>query len=1296
MHPPQAFSFQSQSLNNPHQQQSELMKNKPNTTILGRVTAAGSAGLLLAGAVINGSAAVRTWDGGGDGYFWSNPVNWDGDTAAPANGDDLVFSGTVGLTNYNDLAGDTDFLSVTFAAGAGAFQLDGNSIQLGTGGNAGVTNSSSVAQTFNLEAKNNRTTYYDTTGADIINTKRLWDWRWYKHGPNKLVHVHSVSGLNGNLLGIDGGTEVFACPVGGVIGHGLTINAGGTIQVVGPSTDQIHYNQDIYMTGGTFQLQTTNASGNPAFEEVASLKSASVDAVVENGSALGPVELQIGGGTDKRALFAGSIRDGGAGAFGLKIYRKAFQELRGTNSYSGPTVVDNSLSAGITRLIVNGLHTGGGDYTVSGSAAGNYASLCGSGTVSASAVNVGTQGVLSPGGALAGSSTTQNNNSATFSDSTGVLTLNAPVALGDPTSAVELTVAGTTPTSGYDQIVIGGSGTLFNNNADLQLAIDVLFTPAPGDQFTLVQVQGTDPTNNVGVFASLNGTPTDLSQGATFSLAGYTFQISYRAEGSTFDAGAGSGNDIMIEALASAAADLTWRGNGTDNNWDITATANWWNGSSLVTFTNGDSVTFDNSGSNNTPVNLVADLSPAKVEVQATQDYILGGSGKLTGAVFISKTNTGTLTLVTDNDYAGGTVIQQGKLQLGTNGTTGSILDVVTVDPSGILAYNRSDDIVITNAAFQGTGSVEHNGSGKLTVLANLNPGFEGTTTVNGGILQLGDGTTSQGNLGGVVTVPAGEKLYYYFSGGSQVNIPNSLSGSGGVDYDGSFGQTMRIESSAVSSNFTGTITVTDGGRLWTWDGNAGYALGNGSTVNVPQYSQVWLDRSATTYNQVFNITGTGYVGDYPELGALRVFGCTLNGQINLLADSRIGGTISGATIRAPITGNYQLEVLGTTIDSFILQMGPTNGTHTYASTRITAGAVRALNANALSTGPLVIEPAGKLQVNGYNVTVASLAEANSGLVTGPGAIIENFSGSAPGTLTVGTDNSDGSYSGTFRDGGSQPFGLTKDGSGTVTVFGTTDSTGPVTVNGGTLALSGSSSFANASHYIANATLDVSGIGGTLTLNSGQTLGGKGTVSGQVTAEAGSVVSPGASVGTLTVSGHVSLNGLLLMELDRTNAPFNSDRLLSSGGTITYGGSLLVTNIGPALQVDDTFQLFPAGVTGFGANITLATTDATGNTYTWQNNVATLGSVKVLSVTPPTPPVNPTPTNIVVSVSGGNLNLSWPASHTGWSLQAQTNTLGVGLATNWTTLGYENTNAVSIPIDAANPTVFYRLFYVAP
>jgi len=74
--------------------------------------------------------------------------------------------------------------------------------------------------------------------------------------------------------------------------------------------------------------------------------------------------------------------------------------------------------------------------------------------------------------------------------------------------------------------------------------------------------------------------------------------------------------------------------------------------------------------------------------------------------------------------------------------------------------------------------------------------------------------------------------------------------------------------------------------------------------------------------------------------------------------------------------------------------------------------------------------------------------------------------------------------------------------------------------------------------------------------------------------------------------------------------------------------------------------------------------------------------------------VNTTPTNIVTSVSGKQLTLSWPADHTGWTLQAQTNSLRTGLAGTWFTVaGSTTTNQMIMTIDPANPAVFYRLQY---
>ena len=78
----------------------------------------------------------------------------------------------------------------------------------------------------------------------------------------------------------------------------------------------------------------------------------------------------------------------------------------------------------------------------------------------------------------------------------------------------------------------------------------------------------------------------------------------------------------------------------------------------------------------------------------------------------------------------------------------------------------------------------------------------------------------------------------------------------------------------------------------------------------------------------------------------------------------------------------------------------------------------------------------------------------------------------------------------------------------------------------------------------------------------------------------------------------------------------------------------------------------------------------------------------------PAPSVNQNPTNIVASVSGNQLTLAWPADHTGWQLQVQTNSLSIGLGTNWVQVsGSTSVNQVVVPMNPTNGSVFYRLVY---
>ena len=74
------------------------------------------------------------------------------------------------------------------------------------------------------------------------------------------------------------------------------------------------------------------------------------------------------------------------------------------------------------------------------------------------------------------------------------------------------------------------------------------------------------------------------------------------------------------------------------------------------------------------------------------------------------------------------------------------------------------------------------------------------------------------------------------------------------------------------------------------------------------------------------------------------------------------------------------------------------------------------------------------------------------------------------------------------------------------------------------------------------------------------------------------------------------------------------------------------------------------------------------------------------------PPVNSTPTNIAISLSRGAVTLSWPADHTGWSLQGQTNSGGIG--TNWVTIpNTALTNVYTSALYTNSGGVFYRLVY---
>lgn len=141
----------------------------------------------------------------------------------------------------------------------------------------------------------------------------------------------------------------------------------------------------------------------------------------------------------------------------------------------------------------------------------------------------------------------------------------------------------------------------------------------------------------------------------------------------------------------------------------------------------GDAITL---AGNNTPVIRVQDKASAIIE------------SELRGTIGLKKTDYGTLILAADNSYSGGTTVNEGTLQLGNGGNSGSIKgDVVlarTEFDTGRLAFNRSD-VYDFNGNISGEGTVIQRGAG-TTVLSGDNS-FLGGLVVESGTARAGSNT---------------------------------------------------------------------------------------------------------------------------------------------------------------------------------------------------------------------------------------------------------------------------------------------------------------------------------------------------------------------------------------------------------------------------------------------------------------------------------------------------------------------------------------------------------------------------
>lgn len=512
---------------------------------------------------------------------------------------------------------------------------------------------------------------------------------------------------------------------------------------------------------------------------------------------------------------------------------------------------------------------------------------------------------------------------------------------------------------------------------------------------------------------------------------------------------------------------------GTNNSaWDTTTANNWnlFSNSSPVLYQDGEAITFGNTGSNPNVVAANA-VSPGWITFS---NSISGPAWRISGAAIngsggITKTNTGIATLATAVGLTGNVFVQGGTLEIDHD--TGSLTAAAGVDVSAgaTLLLSKDNGDFTFDRTITGAGTVKIDpvtsttGPGsRIVTLSGTNTGFSGTikltpsgTAAANGTFRTGGGT-SQANLGSAtVDVDAGGQLWFTGS------LSNSLilTGAG-------FSETQGSAPATTATSVSGSpLTV------------PGFTYGGLGAVR--------MDGATLTGN--ITLDGTAEIGAYNSTGTIAGTITNTNSSDTLVVGGGTGGTT--LILTGDATGLERIWVNGGgTAGTNTLQIGNNGTTGTLASNvdiiLFNDGAAAALRVNR--SDAFTLQP-GQNIIAAHNGTAANLAKVLLQTnVTGAG-----FSIGTAGNNTV--DLSDGTNGGNISVGSAVTGAILNIDSGATIEarhMGVGDGGGfSATVNqtGGSVALNGANTdtFNNLrlGHY-ANETSTYNLTGGTLSFGS--------------------------------------------------------------------------------------------------------------------------------------------------------------------------------------------------------------------
>ncbi len=879
------------------------------------------------------------------------------------------------------------------------------------------------------------------------------------------------------------------------------------------------------------------------------------------------------GGSFNSANSGGVIGVGGKGGDGVLFGVSAAGSLTNAGLIEGGAANGFLAIGGIGVAVTTALR----DYAISttiinqstGTIRGGYGSFTGGVGVEFTSTNL--SGTLVNAGAIIGGSSTYLN------------------VGGAGVSGDDLTVIDTgqiTGAAGADAITFtGGDDTL-------------AFGPSAGmvGSSTLtgaLDVQSGDLVFNQSVGAA-QGAPASVTVADTIIGAGAVTQAGAGVLTLIGDNSFSGGTTIAAGALSVSA----------DDNLGAASGGVTFDGGTLLTtasFASGRAITLDANGI----------LNVAKGNTSLT--------GSISGSYALSKFGPGTLTLAGDNSFSGGTTIQSGVLSIvaddnlgaasgsltlagGTLQATASIASARNISLSANGTIDVAGGPLLLSGVISGAGGILKTGGGTLTLL-NTNS-FTGPTTINAGVLQLGNGATD-GSLSSPVVGKSVLALdpheWQTFAGrisDSAGTLPAPIVDNGVLALDPHGSQTFAF---SISGN-VGTLSKIGAGTavLTGASGFSGHTTISGGTLQFGNGTTNGSVQGPITDNSLLSLDPNG-VQSYRQ---------TISGPGGL---SKIGAGTAVLTVADTLTGL-------TTISAGTLQLG--NGsTDGSVSGRITDNALLSLDPNGSQTFANQIAGSGSLTKTGAGTAVLTGANAVRGATTvaaGTLAIDSRLSGSGPLSIGAGALL-------LLEDGGNYSGALSGPGKLEIAGPAVTLSTGASLavadiVETSSIVLSGAA-VTNAAGDVftidasSGVTTGLANAGtGSLFTNAGTLLGnGAGTASiATAFANSGSV---SATSGAMTFLGSVANNGMI----DAASGLVTIKTTVSGNGTLEVGstGTLSLALGTGSFQVADFLSGtglldlakpmdFAGTITGFGGSDQIDLLNTAFTSYSTMNNVLTV------------------------------------------------------------------------------------------